>query len=132
MLWYHPCCKHSIFNWKHIIGNIYFISYNGHTYQLDRLDNLKTRSFTSAFEKNTGITDGDVFAPMPGKIIEVAVKKGSKIKKDDKLIVLEAMKMENIITAQMDGEVSEIKINKNQFVNKNDLLIKLKPNNTTE
>ena len=47
-----------------------------------------------------------VTAPMPGLILKLAVKDGSAVKKNDKLIVLEAMKMENDIVANADGVVT--------------------------
>ncbi|MDR2202597.1 MAG: biotin/lipoyl-binding protein [Clostridiales bacterium] len=45
-------------------------------------------------------------SPMPGLILKVAVPEGSAVKKGDKLVVLEAMKMENDIVAPADGAVN--------------------------
>jgi acetyl-CoA carboxylase biotin carboxyl carrier protein len=55
-------------------------------------------------------------APMPGKILEVLVKVGDKVKEDDEVIMLEAMKMENPIYAPADGTVKEIKVKANDSV----------------
>jgi len=52
----------------------------------------------------------DVGAPMPGLILDVVVKEGDEVKKGDKLIVLEAMKMENIIKSPGDGKIKSITI----------------------
>ena len=49
-----------------------------------------------------------VECPMPGSVIEVTVKEGSKVNKGDKLLVLESMKMENDITADFAGTVRRI------------------------
>lgn len=49
-------------------------------------------------------------APMPGKIVEIKVKAGDTVKEDDELVVLEAMKMENLIYATAGGTVKEVKV----------------------
>ncbi len=51
-----------------------------------------------------------VNAPMPGKILKVAVSAGAAVKKGDVLLVLEAMKMENEIVAPQDGTVASINV----------------------
>jgi 3-methylcrotonyl-CoA carboxylase alpha subunit len=51
---------------------------------------------------------GSLTAPMPGKIIAVAVKAGDAVKSGDTLLVMEAMKMEHTISAPRDGKVGEI------------------------
>lgn len=62
-------------------------------------------------------------APMPGTILEVAVKDGDEVKKGDKLIILEAMKMENVIKAPVDGTVSKIMVKAGENVEKNQPLL---------
>jgi biotin carboxyl carrier protein len=61
---------------------------------------------------------------MPGLIVDVAVKKSDLVKKGDPVIILEAMKMENILSSPVDGKVKEIKVNPQQTVEKNNILIK--------
>ena len=56
--------------------------------------------------------EGGLNAPMPGKVVEIKIKKGAKIKKGDTLIILEAMKMEHKVLAPSDGKVKEILIHK--------------------
>jgi 3-methylcrotonyl-CoA carboxylase alpha subunit len=51
---------------------------------------------------------GSLAAPMPGKIIQVLAAAGAKVKRGDPLLILEAMKMEHIITAPADGVVKEV------------------------
>ncbi len=62
-------------------------------------------------------------APMPGLVVEVCVSEGQEVKKGDKLVVLEAMKMENILKAPADAVVKKISITKGQTVEKNEALI---------
>lgn len=65
-------------------------------------------------------------APMPGKIIAIKTSVGARVKKDDVLLVLEAMKMENEIMSPIDGVISNIFIDKNATVNAGDKLISIK------
>jgi biotin carboxyl carrier protein len=55
-------------------------------------------------------------SPLPGSIISIDCKVGDAVKKGQKIIVLEAMKMENVLTADLDGTVSEILVNKGDTV----------------
>ena len=64
-----------------------------------------------------------VKAPMPGLVLSVLVEPGQTVKKGDRLLVLEAMKMENIIKAGGDGMVGQILVDKGQAVDKNQTLI---------
>ncbi|HWA33656.1 MAG TPA: biotin/lipoyl-containing protein [Cyclobacteriaceae bacterium] len=73
---------------------------------------------------NTGVGKINVLkAPMPGLIIDLRVKVGQNVKQGDPLLVLEAMKMENVIKAQGEGTVKQLKIKKGDTVEKNQLLI---------
>lgn len=64
-----------------------------------------------------------VKAPMPGLIIDLRVKAGDQVKAGDSLLVLEAMKMENVIKAAGDATVKHVKVKKGDSVEKNQLLI---------
>ncbi|MFN3516290.1 MAG: biotin carboxylase N-terminal domain-containing protein [Novosphingobium sp.] len=55
-----------------------------------------------------GAHDGDILSPMPGRIIAVAVSEGEAVTKGQKLLTLEAMKMEHTLTAPFDGVVTEL------------------------
>ena len=68
---------------------------------------------------------GDIKAPMPGLVIEVAVEVGQTLEKGDKVLILEAMKMENVIKAAGDGVVKAIHITQGQPVEKGQLLIEM-------
>jgi glutaconyl-CoA/methylmalonyl-CoA decarboxylase subunit gamma len=64
-----------------------------------------------------------VKAPMAGGIVDIKVNLGSAVKKGDTLIILEAMKMENEITAHVDGVVAEVKTHKGANVSADDVLM---------
>ena len=55
-----------------------------------------------------GAHDGDILSPMPGKVIAVEVSAGQAVTKGQKLLTLEAMKMEHTLTAPFDGVVAEL------------------------
>ncbi|MFA5850728.1 MAG: biotin/lipoyl-containing protein [Bacteroidales bacterium] len=57
-----------------------------------------------------------ITSPLPGVILEVNVKEGDLVKMGQKMMVLEAMKMENVIEASSDGKVISIKVNKGDSV----------------
>jgi len=65
----------------------------------------------------------DLKAPMPGLVVDVSVKEGDEVKKGDKILVLEAMKMENILKAAADGVVKKINVSKTNAEEKNQVLI---------
>ncbi len=67
--------------------------------------------------------EGSLTAPMPGKVVEIKIKKGSKIKKGDTLLILEAMKMEHQVLAPNNGKVSDILVSKNQQVENGEPLV---------
>ena len=73
----------------------------------------------------TGEADG-MIAPMPGKVIDLKVKVGSKIKKGDTLVVLEAMKMEHTVKAVEDGVIDELFVSQNDQVENGALLMVIK------
>jgi biotin carboxyl carrier protein len=62
-------------------------------------------------------------APMPGLIHSIKVKEGDAVKKGDALLILEAMKMENVIKASGDAVVARIHVQEKASVEKNVLLI---------
>jgi biotin carboxyl carrier protein len=64
-----------------------------------------------------------VKAPMPGLIIDLRVKEGDKVMPGDSLLILEAMKMENMIKASAESIVKSVKVKKGDSVEKNQVLI---------
>jgi len=62
-------------------------------------------------------------APMPGLVVDVRVKEGDSVKKGDALVVLQAMKMENILKCPSDVIVKKIHVKKDDVIEKNQLLI---------
>lgn len=75
--------------------------------------------------------DEDLFtvkAPLPGNILQIFVKQGDQVKKGDKLLQYEAMKMENDLLSEKDGVVANIKVSLGDSVLQDDELIYLELN----
>ena len=68
------------------------------------------------------VSGTEVRAPMPGLVVQVARKAGSCVKKDDVILILEAMKMENEIVAPCDGVLSQVAVNNGDQVKNGELL----------
>ena len=73
----------------------------------------------------TEIQAGGLVAPMPGKVIDLKVKVGSKVKKGDTLVILEAMKMEHQVKASKDGKITKVLIKKDDQLENGALLMVL-------
>ncbi|MBI3501879.1 MAG: biotin/lipoyl-binding protein [Bacteroidetes bacterium] len=97
------------------------INGNKYTVQLkDKYDELlKELGIDNASTKKVK----EVKAPMPGLVVDVRVKEGDAVKKDDGLIVLQAMKMENIIKSPTEGSIKKVHIKKGDAIEKNQVMI---------
>ena len=76
-------------------------------------------------EPGNEVPEGGLVAPMPGKVIEVKVRKGDKVKAGDTLIIIEAMKMEHSIKATENGKVTKLMVSLNQQVDNGATLLVL-------
>ena len=86
----------------------------------DELDKLINEM---GFSTGTNKQINTVEAPMPGLILDIAVAVGQEVKEDDTILILEAMKMENVIVSHRDGIIKSINVAKNEAVEKKQLLI---------
>ena len=64
-----------------------------------------------------------IVAEMQGTIVDIMIKEGKKVKKDASLFVIEAMKMENIVSSPIDGVIKELNITKGSLVSKGDVIL---------
>ena len=71
------------------------------------------------------VSDGALLAPMPGKVITVEVAEGDSVTKGQKLLVLEAMKMEQAMLAPFDGVVAELKVSAGGQVSEGTMLVRV-------
>lgn len=101
----------------------YVINVNNKEYEVcihDELDDLiQNIGYDSIVSKKVD----SICAPIPGIIVEVAVKPGQEVKENDSLVTLEAMKMENNIVAPQNGVIKKVSVQVNETVKKNQVLI---------
>ena len=72
-----------------------------------------------------GVHDGEIEAPMPGKVTAVEVRQGEKVAKGQRLLTLEAMKMEHALTAPFDGTIAELNATAGAQVTEGTVLVKV-------
>ncbi len=75
--------------------------------------------------QKTGGGASKITAPLPGNIMQVYVKNGDNVSKGDKLLMYEAMKMENLINAEKDSVVKSVKVQAGDSVLQGDVLIEM-------
>lgn len=127
--------------------NMLHILYNSHSYSVELLEynaeektavikvnsalyEVKLKDETDDLLERLGMGKSthkvqQIKAPMPGKVIDIKVREGDSINKGDGLLVLEAMKMENILKAPEAAIIKKIHATKGKAVEKNEVLIEL-------
>jgi biotin carboxyl carrier protein len=101
----------------------FVISVNGNKYSLAAKDKYDELLHSLGMDNLSGAKVNEIKAPMPGLVLEIRVEEGSSVKKGDPVLVLEAMKMENILKSPADGVVKKINVKKGMAVEKNQVLI---------
>jgi biotin carboxyl carrier protein len=91
---------------------------------------VKLKDDTDLLLEELGITGKtnkvqNIKAPMPGLVLSIKVKEGDTVNKGDGLLILEAMKMENLIKAQSEGKVKKVHVVQGAKVEKNQPLIEM-------
>lgn len=99
------------------------IKINGTVYEISLEDQFDQLLKQLGMDNLTASKVSEIKAPMPGLVLKVLVSDGSEVKKGDSLVVLEAMKMENILKSPADGVVHKVNINPGDKVDKNQVLI---------
>ena len=96
---------------------------NGYNYSVNVLDDLDILLKEMGMDNLSAKKIKELKAPMPGLVLDILVKEGDEVKEGDKLLVLEAMKMENNLKAEAGAKIKTIKCKKGQAVEKNEVLI---------
>jgi len=125
---------HCLKNGKKFIAEIKSISDDGkqmeiriagHNYQVKIQEELDQLIESMGLDQIAAGKLSSVHAPMPGMVLEVLVQPGQEIEPGADLLILEAMKMENVIQADGSGIVSNVVIEKGAAVDKGQLLIEM-------
>lgn len=105
------------------IGSYLWMHVNGQLWVVD----LKVkRSSASGSMAISSAPSGEVYSPMPGKILKVHVKKGDVVSLQSNMVVMEAMKMEYNLLAPIAGVVESVSCSVGETVNLNQLLVVVK------
>ncbi len=106
-------------------GKTITLSVNNNLHIVSIEDSVDLLVDQMGLNKVTEVILKDIKAPMPGLILEINVTAGQEIKAGDPILILEAMKMENVIKATGDGVVKEILLEKGATVEKNQVIIEM-------
>jgi acetyl/propionyl-CoA carboxylase alpha subunit len=101
----------------------FIIQINGKRFEIEAHDRFDLLLKQMGMDKHSSTKVSEVKAPMPGLILEVKVSEGQTVTKGEPLLILEAMKMENVLKSPTDGIVKNIKVKKGDNVDKNAVLI---------
>lgn len=101
----------------------YSIKVNSEIYEVTINDQLDLLIDQMGFAHGSSKDISAIEAPMPGLILDINVRIGQAVNEDDPLLILEAMKMENVITSPRDGIIKNISVEKGAAVDKKHILI---------
>jgi biotin carboxyl carrier protein len=100
-----------------------FLKVNGNKYKYQIKDKFDELLKSLGMDNLATTKVSDLKAPMPGLVLEVDVEVGQSVAKGDTLLILEAMKMENVIKSPTDGVIKSIVAKKGEAVEKNQVLL---------
>ena len=108
-----------------IEGKFVILKHDYRNYKIEIEDELDALIHEMGFDKQDATVRGHITAPMPGLVLDILVGKEETVQEGTPLLILEAMKMENVIKSTGEGIVSEIYCSRNQKVEKGENLILL-------
>ena len=114
---------HINFDTKDFNEKKYGIKVNNANYEVSIANPLDLLIDKMGFELGASTQVSSIEAPMPGLILEVSVAEGEEVKEGDTLLILEAMKMENVIASPREGIIKKIAVKQGEAVEKKHVLI---------
>lgn len=97
----------------------------GETFDIEIQDELDMMLEKMGLNKASTRQVKEVKAPMPGLVLQVAVKEGDEVNEGDRILILEAMKMENSIMIHAAAKIKKVKVKAGQAVDKGQVLVEL-------
>ncbi len=130
----HGCCIYSVLmdgksyevDVDENSGGDYSVLVGGEHFRIEIMDEMK-RKLLQILGESAGTATGEVTTAMPGMVVKVLVQEGDCVEKDQPLVILEAMKMENEFKAPMDSVVKTVKVKEGETVEANAVLVVLEP-----
>ncbi|MFY0606349.1 MAG: acetyl-CoA carboxylase biotin carboxyl carrier protein subunit [Cyclobacteriaceae bacterium] len=99
------------------------LNIDGYDLKVSHKDEIALMLDKLGMDVSVSSTVSEIVAPMPGLILEVQVKVGDQLSEGDGVLVLEAMKMENLIKSPIDATIAKVHVSQGQNVEKNQVLI---------
>ena len=99
------------------------VNVNGNDYEIQVKDKYDLLLQQLGISAKSSANIQHIKAPMPGLIINISITEADEVKKGDALLILEAMKMENVIKSPRDGKIKKINVQLRQAVEKNQVMI---------
>jgi biotin carboxyl carrier protein len=105
-------------------GASFSVSFSNDTVRFNLIEARKFRA--SELVKKPGVSGKhEILAPMPGKIIKVAVAENGQVEEGDPLLIMEAMKMQNELKAPAPGIVKQVRVKEGEAVASQQVLLVL-------
>lgn len=101
----------------------FLIKVNGNNYSVEAKDKFDELLKQLGMDNLSSAKINEIKAPMPGLVLKVLTKEGDEIKKGDSVLILEAMKMENVLKSPGEGKVKSLKAKAGDKVEKNQVLV---------
>lgn len=123
---------HIIFKGRSLVADVieantkektFFIRINNNNYSVQLKDGYDELLQSLGMDTLNNQKESEIKAPMPGRVLDILLSEGDSVIKGGGVLVLEAMKMENVIKSPTDGVVKRIAVVKNQAVEKNEVLL---------
>jgi biotin carboxyl carrier protein len=102
---------------------LFVIKVNGLKYKFNVRDKYDELLHSLGMDNMAANKVSELKAPMPGLVLDVSINSGEAVSKGDALLILEAMKMENVIKSPTDGVIKNIIVNKGETVEKNQVIL---------
>lgn len=99
------------------------VNVNGNDYEINVRDKYDLLLQQLGISAGATTAAQNIKAPMPGLVIQIVAHEGQEVKKGDAVLILEAMKMENVLKSPRDGKIKTIKATLRQAVEKGQVLI---------
>jgi biotin carboxyl carrier protein len=109
-------------NW---LTKTFTLESGGETFEVEIKDQLDQQLEQMGFGTSSSKQLKEIKAPMPGLVLEVSVTGGQTVKEGDRILILEAMKMENSILIHADATIKKVLVVAGQAVEKGQVLVEL-------
>lgn len=101
------------------------IEVDGQPFEVEIQDSLDLQLEQMGFSSTSTKRIHEIKAPMPGLVLSIAVQDGQQVKEGDRILILEAMKMENSILVHADAVIKRVVVRPGQAVDKGQVLVEL-------